>query len=98
MIDIIVAVGRSLHLVWQTLQVPVCFVSAWGLVVMLGWRLTATIRSGVTTSKHLHRIPCANCQFFTNDHRLKCTIHPDIALSERAIDCCDYQDHPLLSH
>lgn len=88
---------RSLHLIWQTLQVPVCFVAAWGLVVLLGWRLVATVRSGVMTSKHLHRIPCADCQFFTGDYRLKCTVHPDTALSEHAIGCRDYQDHPLLS-
>jgi hypothetical protein len=38
----------------------------------------------------MHKIPCPNCQFFTNDHRLKCTIKPLIANTEDAISCQDY--------
>ncbi|WP_322744170.1 MULTISPECIES: hypothetical protein [unclassified Coleofasciculus] len=38
----------------------------------------------------MHQIPCAYCQFFTNDHRLKCTVNPSIASSENAINCRDY--------
>ncbi|WP_348251226.1 hypothetical protein [Leptolyngbya subtilissima] len=40
----------------------------------------------------MHKIPCAECRYFTNDHRLKCPIHPKIALSESAIDCPDFED------
>jgi RNA polymerase subunit RPABC4/transcription elongation factor Spt4 len=39
----------------------------------------------------MHQIPCHNCQFFTNNYRLKCTVHPSIANTEEAIDCSDYQ-------
>jgi hypothetical protein len=43
----------------------------------------------------MHQIPCAKCQFFTNDHRLKCTVNPIIANTERAICCSDYsQQNP----
>lgn len=39
----------------------------------------------------MHQIPCSNCQFFTNDYRLKCTVNPSVANTERAINCCDYR-------
>jgi hypothetical protein len=42
----------------------------------------------------MHEIPCNGCQFFTNDYRLKCTVHPQIANSEAAINCRDYQPLP----
>ncbi len=39
----------------------------------------------------MHQIPCSNCKFFTNDHRLKCTVSPSIANTEQAINCGDYR-------
>jgi hypothetical protein len=67
----------------QPILVPVCFVSAW---------------ASVATSQKLHQIPCTNCQFFTGDYRLKCTVQPTIANTEAAITCMDYQakTNPLL--
>jgi hypothetical protein len=37
------------------------------------------------------QIPCYCCIFCTDDENLKCTVHPDIALSKKAINCPDYQ-------
>lgn len=78
--------------------VPICFFCAWGLMLMLGLSLWTTVRDSVTTSKRLHQIPCPDCQYFTGDYRLKCTVQPSIASSEDAIDCLDYQPktNPLL--
>jgi hypothetical protein len=88
--------------VWQFLQViiqaiepllvPICFGCAWLLVALLAWSIWSSIRATIARAKQMHRIPCANCQFFTNDHRLKCTVHPHIANSEQAIDCRDFQE------
>jgi hypothetical protein len=39
----------------------------------------------------MHEIPCSECKFFTNNHRLKCTVRPTIANTEEAIDCSDYR-------
>jgi hypothetical protein len=39
----------------------------------------------------MHQIPCTGCQFFTDDYRLKCTVHPSKANTEEAIHCCDFQ-------
>ncbi|MBC6420808.1 MAG: hypothetical protein GDA43_03500 [Hormoscilla sp. SP5CHS1] len=75
--------------------VPICFVCAWMLVLMVAWSLWGAVRSGVTIfraawAQMMHQIPCTGCQFFTNDYRLKCTVRPQIANTERAIACSDY--------
>lgn len=75
----------------QPLLVPICFVSAWTLMILVVWSLWATTRDSVATAKQMHQIPCTNCQFFTDDYRLKCTVHPSIANTEEAIDCGDFQ-------
>jgi len=50
----------------------------------------SAIKDGVANAKRMQQIPCSHCQFFTNDYRLKCTIHPSVANSEQAINCRDY--------
>jgi len=74
----------------QPLLGPLCFITAWALVFLVLGNLWTTTRDGVETLKQLHQIPCANCQFFTGDYHLKCTVHPSEALSEAAINCLDY--------
>jgi hypothetical protein len=82
----------------QTLLVPFCFLTAWTVIILCGWSLWAAARDTVTTAKQMHQIPCANCQFFTDNYRLKCTVHPSTANTEEAIDCSDYQPktNPML--
>ncbi|MDB9345741.1 hypothetical protein PN456_17520 [Nodularia spumigena CS-586/05] len=82
----------------QPLLVPLCFVAAWTLIILLASSLWTAVRDGVSTAKQMHQIPCANCQFFTDNYRLKCTVHPSTASTEEAIDCCDYQPktNPML--
>lgn len=80
----------------QVVLVPVCFVLAWGLIGLILWNLTAALRDGVARATVMHKIPCAECRYFTNDHRLKCPIHPKIALSEAAIDCTDFEQTGLM--
>ena len=75
----------------QPILVPVCFFSAWAIVVLVFWSLYSAVRDGVATSQKMHQIPCTNCQFFTGDYRLKCTVQPTIANTEAAITCMDYQ-------
>jgi hypothetical protein len=83
-----------LHLLLQfvhTFIVPICFVSAWTLVLLVAWSAWSGVRDTVARSQRMHQIPCANCQFFTCDYHLKCTVHPSSALTEDAIDCLDYE-------
>jgi hypothetical protein len=76
----------------QPLLLPICFGCAWLLVAAIVSNVTSTVSSTIATAKTMHQIPCTNCQFFTNDYRLKCTVHPQIANSEQAIDCRDYRE------
>ncbi len=92
---------QILYFLLQTIQqliVPICFISAWVLIILVGWSMWAAARDSVKTAKQMHQIPCAHCQFFTDDYRLKCTVHPSIANTEEAISCMDYQQktNPML--
>ena len=77
----------------QPILVPLCFVLAWSLLFILFSTLFSAIRDTTARAKQMHQIPCSNCQFFTNDHRLKCTVQPSVANTEKAIDCPDYSSH-----
>jgi hypothetical protein len=87
MLELIFFVIRGI----QTFLVPICFVSAWAIVILCAWSLWAAARDSVATAKQMHQIPCTNCQFFTDNYRLKCTVRPSIANTEEAIDCTDFQ-------
>ncbi|MCG6134191.1 MAG: hypothetical protein MET45_05945 [Nostoc sp. LLA-1] len=82
----------------QPLLVPICFVAAWSVLILFAWSLWSAARDGITTAKQMHQIPCANCQFFTDNYRLKCTVHPSTANTAEAINCLDYQPktNPML--
>ncbi|OLP19412.1 hypothetical protein BST81_05770 [Leptolyngbya sp. 'hensonii'] len=84
-----------LHLI-QSVLVPFCLVMAWVFSLLLTWSLVAATKNGIAQARKLHQIPCAHCQFFTRDYRLKCTVHPTTALSEAAIGCLDYQPETSL--
>lgn len=71
----------------------VCFFSAWLLIITSIWRVGNTLKKGYAHVKKMHSIPCANCQFFTGDYRLKCTVNPTSALTESALECRDYQSN-----
>lgn len=73
---------------------PMGFLVATVLLGMLGWSLVSATRDSVAIARQMHAIPCSNCQFYTNDHRLKCPVHPVKAASEQAIDCQDYLPNP----
>lgn len=73
------------------MAIPLRFVFPWLLVALCGWTIFSAIVDAVARAKQMHRIPCTNCRFFTNDYRLKCTVQPRIANTERAIDCSDYR-------
>lgn len=75
----------------QIFLVPICFITAWSIIILVSWSLWSATKESVKTAQTMHKIPCANCQFFTNNYRLKCTVHPSTANTEEAIDCCDYQ-------
>jgi hypothetical protein len=74
----------------QPFLVPICFCLTWGLILLVLLTIGSAIRHSVATAKRMHQIPCTQCQFFTDDYRLKCTVNPSIANTEAAINCLDY--------
>ncbi|VEP18443.1 conserved hypothetical protein [Hyella patelloides LEGE 07179] len=68
------------------------FVFACLLLYLCSWSLISPLVAAVARAKQMHRIPCTKCRFFTNDHRLKCTVKPQVANTEDAIGCRDYHD------
>jgi len=92
---------HALTVVLQPVLIPFCCLAAWSMLLGGIWTLGATAREGIATLKHLHQIPCANCEFFTGNYLLKCPVHPFSALTEEAIHCSDYlpqtQDSGFLS-
>lgn len=63
---------------------------AWTFVGLVGWSIWLSVQEMLNKAKRFHQIPCANCQFFSHNYCLKCSVHPDRALTEAAIDCPDY--------
>jgi hypothetical protein len=81
---------HGLLVLLQPLLIPICSIFAWGFILALAGTLWAAARDTTERAKTMHQIPCPHCQFFTNNHRLKCTVQPTIAHTEQAIDCSDY--------
>ncbi|MBE9117175.1 hypothetical protein IQ249_14840 [Lusitaniella coriacea LEGE 07157] len=69
----------------------ICCCCAWLLPIAGVIALFRTLQNGLGYVKQLHQIPCHECEFFTNDHRLKCTVCPIKAGTEDAIGCLDFQ-------
>ena len=69
---------------------PIYFLAAWALIGLVLQTMYLAVSDAIATSKILHQIPCARCQFFTNSYYLKCTVNPTCALTETAINCRDF--------
>lgn len=69
---------------------PIYFLATLALIGIVLQTLYLAVRAAIFTTKALHQIPCAKCQFCTGNYYLKCTVHPSYALTERAINCRDF--------
>jgi len=77
----------------QPFLVPICFFIAWTMIIMVFLNLWTATKETVKIAQEMHKIPCHNCQFFTNNYRLKCTVNPHIASTAAAIGCKDHQSN-----
>jgi hypothetical protein len=64
----------------QFFLVPICFVVAWSVIILCAWSLWSAARDSVSKAKQMHQIPCTGCQFFTDNYRLKCTVHKKLSI------------------
>ena len=73
---------------------PVSFIMGWAvLFFMLSKIGRAASDEFLIGIKHLNRVPCRNCQFYSNNVHLKCAVNPSIVMTEQALNCCDYVPH-----
>lgn len=70
--------------------IPICFMMVWAVVVFMSSDIWTIEQKKIANVKHYHKVPCRNCQFFTNNPYLKCAVNPSIALTPEAINCSDY--------
>ncbi len=69
----------------------ICCIIAWGILLSWIWAIYRNFQVGVAHLQRLHQVPCYRCKYFVDSCYLKCTINPQTACSESAIDCRDYQ-------
>lgn len=73
----------------------VCLLIAWGLSIGTFVTILVSCTRGWRYVNKLHSVPCSKCQYFTDSRYLKCTVHPDLACSEEAINCRDFVPQPV---
>lgn len=72
--------------------VPICFMLVCATIGSIVFVLCQIIEDKNRQSKinHCQQIPCSNCRFFSNNHYLKCAVHPSTVLTKYALNCSDY--------
>jgi hypothetical protein len=70
---------------------PLGFMFSW-VVFFLVLRKIRTLMDNkmVFTVRSSHKDICKNCQFYSNNHYLKCAVQPSLVLTEAAQDCSEY--------
>ncbi|MEM7591221.1 MAG: hypothetical protein AAF383_06825 [Cyanobacteria bacterium P01_A01_bin.83] len=66
-------------------------IGAFSVIGLFTWSLAGFVVDVIAQAKRMHQIPCTKCRFFTGDYRLKCTVNPSFANTEKAIGCSDYR-------
>ncbi len=70
---------------------PLGLLSSWVIFFLILRKIrTALDNKMVFEVKGLHKVPCRNCQFYSNNNYLKCAVKPDIVMTEEAKDCSEY--------
>ncbi|MBD2342688.1 hypothetical protein [Anabaena subtropica] len=70
---------------------PVGLVFSWVIFFIILRKIRSIIENKmVFTVNGLHQLPCKNCQFYANNHYLKCAVQPSVVLTEEAKNCSEY--------
>ena len=70
---------------------PLGFIFVWAIFLLLFHKIRTNADDKICVkNKILQKVPCKKCQFFANNHYLKCAVKPDTVLTEEAIDCSEY--------
>ncbi|MFN6466175.1 MAG: hypothetical protein RMZ41_030775 [Nostoc sp. DedVER02] len=70
---------------------PVGFIIGWIAFFVIMQKIRAFLNNKMSfTVNKLHKLPCKNCRFYSNNHYLKCAVNPSIVLTEEAMNCSEY--------
>ncbi|WGV26760.1 hypothetical protein [Halotia branconii] len=70
---------------------PVGLLSSWVIFFLILRKIRTVLDNKMVFEvKGLHKVPCRNCQFYSNNNYLKCAVKPDIVMTEEAQDCSEY--------
>ena len=66
------------------------FISCMAFFLILRKHQTSTDNKKSFIINSLTKVPCKNCQYYANNHYLKCAVKPDIVMTEEAKNCSEY--------
>lgn len=70
---------------------PIGFAFSWVIFFIILRKVRTFLDNKmVFTINSSHRVPCKNCQYFSNNHYLKCAVNPCVVLTEEAQNCSEY--------
>ncbi len=70
---------------------PLGFIVSWAIFLVILRKIRTNLdNKRVFSIDTLHKVPCKNCQYYSNNHYLKCAVQPHIVLSEEAVNCSEY--------
>ncbi|MBD2775642.1 hypothetical protein [Iningainema tapete] len=81
--------------------VLISFMIVGACIIFLGSISSNVLRdkNKVVISNHYRQVPCRKCQYFHDNHYLKCAVHPSTALTKEAVNCSDYLSNSIgLTH
>ena len=73
----------------DTAFVIISFVIFWTIGIFI-YACVPNGRQHFSSFKPPPKTPCYRCRYFSDNHYLKCALHPETALTEQAVDCRDY--------
>ncbi|MFM6182245.1 MAG: hypothetical protein ACKPA8_12210 [Dolichospermum sp.] len=70
---------------------PLGFIFIWAIFLLIFHKIRSHSDENIyLKNKILQKVPCRKCQFFANNHYLKCAVKPDTVLTEKAMNCSEY--------
>jgi len=73
----------------DTAFVIISFVIFWTIGIFI-YACVPKGRQHFSSFKPPPKTLCHRCRYFSDNHYLKCALHPETALTEQAVDCRDY--------
>ncbi|RCJ23176.1 hypothetical protein A6S26_01055 [Nostoc sp. ATCC 43529] len=70
---------------------PLGFIIGWVVFLLVLQKIRSFLdRKMVFPTNSLHKVPCKNCRFYSNNNYIKCAVKPSIVLTEEAMNCPEY--------